>query len=297
VTTADAILPVCLTVDIGPARATLGTGHADAPDWDATWEGIALYREALEALQRRFATVMPTTWFVRADDAVARQFGSRTAVLQRFLASRAAVAADETGWLPQLPMDGVIRHDTLRPTHAEWSELAPAPRLVRMGDLFHDNESMRLLDELGIVADCSAVPGRAKSDPGWHVDWRDAPTHPYHPSCADYRRPGSPARRLLEVPMNVVPIRAPYDPAPLLRYVNPCFHPQLLWQDLRTTLATAPYLVCLLHPDELAPGVRDGHPMVAYSPQVFADNLARLVDEARQLGRDVQFAPFGRLLP
>jgi hypothetical protein len=290
-----AALAIHLTVDIGPDRATLGAGHAPAPRWDATWDGLRAYREALDALQARLAVAIPTTWFVRADDLVRRQFGARTAVLERFLASGAAAPGDDVGWLPQLPVDGAIDHATLHASHAEWSRVAPAPRFVRMGDLFHDNESMRLLDELGIEADCSAVPGRTKSDPGWQVDWRGTPAHPYHPSCADYRRPGAPSRRLLEVPMNVVPIRAAYDPAPLLRYVNPCFRPELLWQHLGDELTRAPALVCLLHPDELVPG-DDGHPMVAYSPRVFADNLVRIVDHARALGRDVRFPRFDERL-
>jgi hypothetical protein len=286
------VLPVYVTVDIGPALATLRQDREADPDWEPTFAALPLLRGALLRLEDRLGCAIPVTWFVRADDLVERQFGSSLAIVRRF-ADRlgASLANHELGWMPQLPAGGIrgIDHEILRSTHAELASSLPRIHSVRMGDCYHDNRAMGLLAELGVRFDCSAVPGRIKSDPGWHVDWRGTPTHPYHPSRADYRCPGEPHWNILEIPMTVIPMLASYDPAPLLRYINPCFLGDYLWPRLSPVLANAPYLVCLLHPDELLPAMSPGHPMIAYSPERFVENVGAIAAEAARHGRQVEF--------
>jgi hypothetical protein len=287
-----AALPVFLTIDVGPALATLGEHLRPDADWDATLRGIDLLREGLPALADRVDAALPATWFVRADDFVARQLGSPLAMVRRF---RDATAGWDDGhelaWMPHLPdpSRAAIDLDALRRIHAAWSAELPAPECTRMGDLYHDNATMGVLDELGVRFDCTAAPGRTKFDPPWRVDWRGTPAHAYHPSCADYRVPGAPHRNLLEIPLTMLLMRTSYDPAPLARYVNPCFLPPLLWPALDDVLAATPWLTLLLHPDELVAGQSRAHPMLAYSTTTFADNLARVVARARSVGRQVTF--------
>jgi hypothetical protein len=120
-------------------------------------------------------------------------------------------------------------------------------------------------NRIGIEFDSSALPGRTKTDPGWQVDWATTPSRRYRPSVADYRVPGSPRLAICEVPLSTVSIRAPYDAAPLARYVDPCVHPSLLWQNLEAALADMEYLLCILHPDEVVPRTdAGGHPLIAY---------------------------------
>jgi hypothetical protein len=286
-------LPVYLTVDVGPALATLRAGPAPNPDWEPTFAALPLLRDALLRLQDRLHCDVPLTWFVRADDLVERQFGSPLAILRRLEQGLDASwsAGHELAWMPQLPATGIrpIDHDLLPTTHAALAAALPRIDSVRMGDLYHDNRAMGLLAELGLRFDCSAVPGRTKSDPGWHVDWRGTPTHAYRPAQDDYRRPGEPHWNILEIPMTAIPMRASYDPAPLLRYINPCFRPEFLWPGLAPALAEAQYLVCVMHPDELLPGMDRGHPMVAYSPDVFVDNMAAIAAQAARQGRSAAF--------
>lgn len=289
----SAELPVYVTVDIGPALATLGRGHQTDADWEPTFAALALLRNAVEGLEQQFGESVPVTWFLRADQLILRQFGSQTAVVQRFLevVPPAFLRGHELGWMPQLPGSAGtgMAHDLLEGTHERVLALLGSVDSVRMGDCYHDNLAMRILDTLGVRFDCSAVPGRRKSDPGWYVDWRGTPETPYHPACDDYRRAGDPHWRILEVPMTVIPMQASYDPQPLLRYVNPCFPEHFLWPALQGKIARAPYLMCVLHPDELLPGMAEGHPMVSYSPDVFSRNLTRLHEQARAAGRRPRF--------
>jgi hypothetical protein len=287
-------LPIYLTVDIGPALAALGHGQSADADWTPTFRALPLLCETVSMLEDQLGQPMPMTWFIRADEGVQRQFGSKVAVVQRFLDAMAPtlLRSQELGWMPRLPV-GVrdsSGHDALDATHDQLLTLLSAIDSVRMGDLHHDNRAMGILDRLGVRFDCTAVPGRVKFDPGWHVDWRGTPASPYHPSIDDYRRPGTPHWNLLELPMTVIPMQAPYDREPLLRYVNPCFHAPFLWPALAQGLRDSAYLVCLWHPDELLPGPAGGHPMVSYSPATFASNLLRLADQAAACGRRPRFA-------
>src|SRR5688572_8899209 len=215
------MLPVMLTVDLGPDDAVHGEGRSDALSWERTARGLATMTEAFRSLENDLGAAMAITWFVRADAAVERHLGSGTAVLRMFapLLSRAAQAGHELAWLAQLPgeMDARALDDLAR-IHSGFVAEAFAPKSARAGELRHDNASMAALDALGIAFDSSALPGRVRRDGGWRLDWAGTPAHPYHPSVADYRRPGEPHRRIIEIPFTTVPIRAPYDAAPLARY-------------------------------------------------------------------------------
>jgi hypothetical protein len=284
-------LRIHLSIDIGPALAMLPPVPGAEPDWQATWDGASFLRDALSRLSDRIAAPVPATWFLRADAGIAEQFGHAAAVFERFADCGAAARGDELGWMPMLPTrpDGSRAIDELATTHALLGAVADPVRSTRMGNLSHDDATIAALDALGIAVDSSAVPGRTRNDGGWRVDWMGTPEDPYHPSMADYRRPGAPAYRLLEVPMQPLSMQMPYDPAPRLRYVDPCFHPRLLWPALSAKLPTLRHLVCLLHPDEMVGGQRDGHPMVAYTPQAFDQTMGRIVDELAAAGRGVSF--------
>jgi hypothetical protein len=122
------------------------------------------------------------------------------------------------------------------------------------------------------------------------MDWLGTPPQPYYPSVADYRKPGVPHLDILEVPFSVRPVKAPYDQAPLLRYLNPCMYREFFWQNLRATIAANSYLVCIFHPDEAVPPQSGkGHPLVAYAKEELAFNLRELLVESSRMGRTVSF--------
>lgn len=291
-----------LTADVGPADAVLGSGHAIDSSWEETDAGLLACRETLQSLEARFGFALPVTWFIRADELIERQFGDRCAIFARFaeLVRSAASNGHEIGWLPQVyagtsEQPGAINYDDLSATHVALERVGVAVRSVRMGNCFHDDRTMALLAALGIANDSSAVPGRTKVDLGWRMDWSSTPMAPYRPSATDYRIPGDPSLDLIEVPLTVRPLKAPYDAAPLLRYVNPCMHHEFFGQNLREVVDTAGYLLCIFHPDEaVAPRHGRGHPLVAYSRQELERNIRHLVSIANDAGRTISFQTLGQ---
>ena len=89
--------------------------------------------------------------------------------------------------------------------------------------------------------------------------------------------------------MSAVPILAGYDAQPLRRYVNPSFHPALLWPCLEEVLGESTYLLCLLHPDEAVPRDNAGHPLIAYSPRIVLENIRRIAAACTARGRRPAF--------
>jgi hypothetical protein len=287
---------VFITFDVGPDDAVLGHAHEAAPAWRRTEAGLADAAGLLQALARHARGPVAATWFVRADHRLAEAGAAPLAAYHAFgdfLRERRA-RADTVGWMPQVysARGGPPDYADLPATAALLREAGWAADVVRMGGCFHDDRTIEGLDALGVGVDCSALPGRRKDDRGWRLDWTGTPERAYHPSHADYRVPGTPARRLLELPLSMVPVVAPYDAAPLPRYFNPAMHPALVAPVLGHLAARGDYIQCVLHPDELRPpGPGGGHPLIAHSPDACLENLCRLVDALRERGREHAFLP------
>jgi len=271
------------------------------PSWDRTEAGLPIVKDVLKRLEGELGRPLPATWFIRADEAIRRQFGTYDAVFRRFDAALREPFAQghEAGWLvgfsscgPQFGLPGT----ELQPVLSELVEQGWRLRSARAGELQHDNASMAALDSLGIAFDSSALPRRRRLEDGWGIDWEGTPQRPYRPSLADYRIPGEPERAIWELPLTTVPMLAPYDVRALPRYLNPCMHGSYLWPALEAIVRDASYLLCILHPDEAIARTDGGHPLIAYSAEVLAENLRGIVRACAACGRAVSFktvADFG----
>jgi hypothetical protein len=291
-------LPLILTVDVGPDDAVLGAGGTPLPSWERTEAGIPVVRRVLEGLEDELALALPATWFIRADEKVRSQFGTFDAVFAkcRSALEDAFARGHEAAWLVQFAREPQARLPSLAAAHDALKARGLAIRSARAGELRHDNASMAALDALAIAFDSSALPGRVRVEDGWGIDWQETPAAPYRPSTADYRVPGEPSLALWEIPLSTLPVLAPYDASPLQRYVNPCMQARYLWPALEHALREATQLVCVLHPDEVAPRAGGGHPLIAYSPEILAENLRGIVRAAAACGRQATFvtlAAFG----
>lgn len=281
--------PLFLTVDIGPALATLPVDPHNA-DWEPSFLALPLLRDALTRLEQQLGQPVPVTWFVRADDAVRIQTGDPLTIVQRLLSMGNIVTGhDELAWMPMPAGLGDHAHavgkneDILPNIHQRLMATLGKLYSSRAGNLSHSNPLMHIFSQLGIRLDCSAVPGRVKHDSGWCVDWRiTKPACAYHPSLLDYRCAGSPELPLLEVPLSCMPIKAEYDEYPLLRCINPAYHQHYLWPGLQKLLDIEDCLVMVIHPDEIFPEMRQRHPMVSYMPETFIKNMQNIIEELRR---------------
>lgn len=295
---------IVLTVDVGPAAAVLGAGHRADADWSATWRGLDAMCDAFERVQDVLSTPIGVTWLCRADALVLQQLGSRTHVFETVGAciERFHRSSDELGWMPQVYSgSGPIAYDDIAETHEVLiRNLGTTLRCVRMGDCFHDGRTIEMVSDLGLRVDSSALPGRVKVDRGWRMDWSGTPAHPYHPSVSDYRRPGEPSRDILEVPLTMGALKAPYDEAPLRRYLNPAWRASYFSQALDSCEsadnAHGKQIVCVVHPDEVIyQPEHSRHPLSAHSSRALEANIELLHATAEAGGRQAKFVRLGDL--
>jgi hypothetical protein len=238
------------------------------------------------------------TWLVRLDAQVERRFGHAEAPFDRAKTRLAEFvrAGHELAWHPHcfVHADNAVRPNEHGPSVAdELRRYAPIARALglramRMGWAFHTNETMRAASDAGFAVDSSAVPRpRYPWDHG-AKDWSTTPPDAYRPSAGDYRVPGTPALPILEVPMSVAAIRAPYDSGDVVRYLNPAYRPEALTPVLRTWFASRDTAVLVTHPHELFPRGR-AHGLIASTAEAFETNVAALESGARAHGREVRF--------
>jgi hypothetical protein len=284
-------------------------------------DGVALYNERnalhwralsmLPPLKQLFADHgAPVTWFVRADSQLADTYGDPAYLLHSHapLWNGFTASGDEIGWHPHLyqrdrasgayvpDRDAERCADTLTELHQALAAAGFGFDSVRLGEAFHGNATMRRLSALGLKVDSTAIPGRRRNDEQRVFDWEPTPNEPYHPAPGDYRVPGrAGSLPILEVPMTTVPIQAPYDPAPLKRYVNLAYHHALFQEGFTAHLLGLPpgsggeaFVTTILHPEEVAAGA-PSHPLYSFSLDGVGRNLDFMLEASARQGFAVRF--------
>lgn len=113
----------------------------------------------------------------------------------------------------------------------------------RIGECFFNNNILNTLSDLQIKCDSSSFSGRNIG----HTNWENAPRHPYHPDSNNFTKLGS--LSLLQVPFAMIPIHAPYDIKPTLRYFNLIYSTDYVALGIKNF--TEEVIVTILHPYEI----------------------------------------------
>lgn len=287
-------------------RSFGGEPSVQKPSWRGIEEGIPLLDEVLRGYRDSTGARACATWYVRGDRHLGALFGSSSHLLEKYrdLWHQHAARGDEIGFHPHLyrlndgewwqETDAVALREQLTETLEAMRAAGFQPRSSRIGEAFGSNDVMAALDELGIQCDSTAMPGRVRRDAERQLDWGPTPQQPYHPSVADYRQPGTPELRLLQVPMSMIETKTDYDREPLLRYADLSFHHEVMREGLSAFLATAPLLVTVTHPSTVLPGIASQrHGLVSFDLGNFRRNFDFVLAECERLGRGHRFITIG----
>lgn len=287
-------MKICLTFDI------------DLVDHAAAGARVDEFADAVPRLQALFERhpSWTATWFVRADDQVGSLHGDPFALHRRHAPVLTALrrAGHEIGWHPHAYVrsgDGWIQNTDEASVADELTRLAPAARalglnVVRSGWGYHTNRTMRAIADAGFTTDSSAMPRPRYAFDQSVKDWTTTPATPFHPSAADYRVPGEPALSILEVPITMGPVPAPYDSVQVVRYCNPAFHEAALAPALDTWCRRHAPVVTITHPYELLPSATP-HPLIGFSTDTFERNVTRLEAAARAVHGAATFVTMSEL--
>jgi len=270
--------------------------------WRGIDDGIPIIDGILGQLRDSFGGRACSTWFVRCDDQLQNITGEHAYLLRHFRDCwlQHEDAGDEIGFHPHLYKqtdtgwkqetdESALKSQVFR-AYAAMREAGFKGRVSRIGEAFSSNAVMNSLDELGIMCDSTAMPGRVRRDSTRHIDWGGTPDLPYHPGRADYRLPGADSCALVEIPMSLVSTMASYDREPLRRYVDLSFHHHILIDGLSAILPTVSTLVTVTHPSTILSGIAAApHGLLSFSAAEFARNLQFILSECNRIGRAHQF--------
>ena len=270
--------------------------------WRGMTEGIPETKSAVSHITDYTGKKPVFTWLIRADEQIKCIYGDYGWVLNEYkqFLNELENSGDEIGWHPHFYKYDV-KHKIwyqelkdvswqclmLESAYKSFNEIFPGkPRSVRMGWVYHNNETMKKLDELGVRIDFSAIPG-LRTNLGKNIkfpyniyDWFSAGSEMYHPSDADYRRvarKGERALSILEAPnfashswfwgmvFGLQMARKMKDPTQIIQavrkptfWVNLTTVPRLftplvrsLGKELRKTKKTNVFFMTYFHADEL----------------------------------------------
>jgi len=290
-----------VTFDVDPDGANL-TGERS----QLLWRCINEIPRLGEEFGRRG---IPFTFFLRMDEQIGELEGDTLAIYKRHepLWRNLQQSGNELGWHPHLNYrnggEWLPQRDAQAACHSleeSWQAVRTLRfpvRCVRMGEAWHCSETMRTVDRLGLRIDSTAVPGRCRQDTMRAFDWSVTLNRPYHPSCADYRTPGKgDALGILEIPMTTTPMLAPYDDAPVRRYINPTYRPRFFAAGLDGVLAQSSdledlHVVLIFHPDELLE--RRPNDLHAFGWDTFLDNFDTLTSRLAETGASYRYRCLG----
>jgi len=298
-------IAVALTFDLDPDHfdPTIGPDYGSSVlGWRGVETGVPALAEILSVHRDDFGGRACATWLPRADNQIAAIYGNNGEFLDRFdtLLRSLDAAGDEIAWHPHLhrndsdawvqETDPATLEDILISAHRALRERGWTPRATRMGGNYGSNALMAILEGLGIEVDSSAMPSRQKHDNHYDFDWSETPRAAYRPARNDYRVPGEPAHKLVEIPMSMAEVKADYDDRPYPRYVDLSFHPHTLQPGLDALLENASYLITDTHPSTVLPEIAsETHGLLSFSLDAFKENLEAILQICARRARPVRF--------
>ena len=220
---------VVIGCDTDPDReALVGPLPTDALVWNGVTGGIPMLKAAVADIRDDLGRPPAFTWLLRADEQVRALCGdyAHSLIAHEDQFRSLERGGDEIGWHPhfwrrdeatarwyQEVEDVTWQVAMLRAAHERLTtRLGKAPTSVRMGWNYHNAETLRTLDALGVAVDFSALPGfRTYQDaPPTRsenlFDWQPTRLRPYHPAANDPRRraeAGEDSLGILELPIFV----------------------------------------------------------------------------------------------
>lgn len=222
-----------------------------------------------------------TTWFIRIDSQIEKIFGSSEYIFNKHIEKFKWLQNNghEIGWHHHayFLQDGIWKQNTdiksVCKDIEQYGNIAVkhGMKVVRMGWGFQTNETIKILNDFGFLADSSAIP---RPNYRWDLsikDWTITPQHPYKPSLVDYRVPGCPKLDIVEVPMTTVGLSVSTDTEKVIRYINPAYYHEYFAKALEEA-SQCDTVVLICHPYEVLKN-NNKHSLLSFDKKVFCHNI------------------------
>jgi hypothetical protein len=218
-------IPVIVCLDVEPDERELG--GAASGGWEGFEETFKYFGGLRPRLEAATGARAHFSWFFRMDPQIEQAYGLSWWVAERYgeAIRQLGLAGDELGlhthawrwdaarlkWVVDHGDQRWVEHCLHTSFEAYRTAFGRQCRSFRFGDRWMNDETMALLETLGVKFDLTVEPGKA-ARPGLHArelhtgslpDYTATPRWPYRPSRRDFRRQGpAPARGLWVVPLS-----------------------------------------------------------------------------------------------
>jgi hypothetical protein len=304
-------LLIAITFDLDPDHfdsSTSSNYKYDIPTWKSIEKGVPVILDSLENFTDSVGNSLKATWFVRADGQIADLFGNPAAMFEKYRETldNLCKLEHEIAWHPHLYKKegrGWLQENNsqmlakqLKDTYKDILNYNYTPTSIRVGENYFSSTILSTIEKLGILYDSTSMPGRKRDDNERLFNWECAMQSPYYPSRDDYRLPEEGRKKLLEIPLSMLPIKTTYDKEAYLRYVDLTFHYSLIYPALGILLSHQPYLVTVSHPGVLLYGSdQKKHGLLNFSIENFKKNINQIIQHCNQIERPFHFVTLSNL--
>lgn len=218
-------IPVIICIDVEPKEREID--KAIAKDWEGVEETFKFFSNLRPRLEVATRAPVNFSWFFRMDPQIEHTYGLSWWVINRYgeAIKQLEVAGDEIGlhthawrwdagrhkWVVDHGDQKWINHCLHTSFEAYQSAFGRSCLSFRFGDHWMNNETMGLLESLGVKFDLTVEPGR-KAMPALSLeelhtgslpDYMTTPRWPYRPSRKDFRKHShTRARGLWVIPLS-----------------------------------------------------------------------------------------------
>ena len=271
---------------------------------------LDLIRKNLNKLEKRANVKIPITWFVRCDNQLKHYYGDSCWLLKKYNSfwRKEIKNGNELQWhahLYKIRNNKWSFNNDIKSIEIELRDNFKnikkyfTPKCIRIGEAYMNNKLLEIIKDIGLKADSSAIPGRKRNDKEKYFNWLGSPNMPYFPSKKDYRLKNKSIKStFLEIPMNTLMIKTPYDKKSIKRYVNLSFWPNLLKQNLKKYFLNHKYLVSITHPYEVLSnfGNNKNNKLISFNLNSMTKNLENFITLTNQLNYNLEFITISNLI-
>jgi len=220
----NATIPVLVCFDVEPDEREVDIdARADWVGFERAAALIDVLRPRMEAATGRSARV---SWFLRMDPQITQVYGNAGWAADRYGALFDALVADgdELGlhvhpwqwdgersmWMQNFADQSWVSYCVESAFAAFERAFGSRCRAFRFGDRWMNDETMALLERLGVTTDTTIEPGHTGTETpdaytGTFPDYSEMSCLPYRPSRHDFRSPSEDGFDLLAIPIGCVP--------------------------------------------------------------------------------------------
>lgn len=255
-------------------------------------ENINYFEECFERIKSILINFkeIKTTWFIRVDNEIKEKYGEADYLLKKYADQMKWLADNghQLGWHAHCKFgSGVYSNleekertkliiDELDNNIQSASEYG-LQKCFRMGSCLMNDTILNYLEKSGVEIDCSALPRPNYLWVDKMIRWNDASYKPYYPKTDNYQITSlnkCECRKIIEVPITTIGIRASYDSIPdIKRYLNVAYKNEIFGEAINLINDDC---VLIMHPEDIWNKIVRKHELLSYSSIELKENL-RLV--------------------